>query len=138
MGDPERKRKLVTALQVRVLNPPIRALAAHGLIPGVALLETTGRRSGQPRFTPVSNGLQRGTNTFWIVAEMGRKAAYVLNIEADARVRVRVRGRWRAGIARVLEDEDPRARLRSINWLNALVVRASGSDLLVIRIELDD
>jgi deazaflavin-dependent oxidoreductase (nitroreductase family) len=138
MGDPERKRKLVTALQVRVLNPPIRALAAHGLIPGVALLETTGRRSGQPRLTPVSNGLQRGTNTFWIVAEMGRKAAYVLNIEADARVRVRVRGRWRAGIARVVEDEDPRARLRSINWLNALVVRAMGSDLLVIRIELDD
>lgn len=138
MGDPERKRKLVTALQVRVLNPPIRALAAHGLIPGVALLETTGRRSGQPRCTPVSNGLQRGTNTFWIVAEMGRKAAYVRNIEADAHVRVRVRGRWRAGVARVLEDEDPRARLRSINWLNALVIRASGSDLLVIRIELDE
>jgi deazaflavin-dependent oxidoreductase (nitroreductase family) len=138
MGDPERKRKLVTALQVRVLNPPIRALASHGLIPGVALLETTGRRSGQPRRTPVSNGIEHGTNTFWIVAEMGRKAAYVRNIEAEPRVRVRVRGRWRGGVARVLEREDPRARLRSINRLNALGVRALGSDLLVIRIELDD
>jgi len=138
MGDPERKRKLVTALQVRVLNPPIRALAAHGLIPGVALLETTGRRSGERRLTPVSNGLERGTNMFWIVAEMGRKAAYVRNIEADARVRLRVCGRWRSGVARVVEDEDPRARLRSINRLNALAVRAFGSDLLVIRIELDD
>ena len=50
---------------------------------------------------------------------MGRKAAYVRNIEADARVRVRVRGRWRTGTAQVLDDEDPRARLRSISRLNA-------------------
>ena len=78
----ERKRKLVTALQVKLLNPPMRALAARGLAPGVALLETIGRKSGEPRRTPVSNGLQRGTNTFWIVAEMGRNAAYVRNIEA--------------------------------------------------------
>jgi len=138
VSDPERKRKLVTALQVRVLNPPIRALAARGLAPGVALLETTGRKSGEPRRTPVSNGLERGTNTFWIVSEMGRKAAYVRNIEAAARVRVRVRGRWRSGTARVLESEDPLARLRSINRLNAIGVKALGADLLVIRIDLDD
>jgi deazaflavin-dependent oxidoreductase (nitroreductase family) len=137
MGDPERKRKIVTALQVRVLNPPIRALAARGLVPGVALLETTGRKSGEPRRTPVSNGLDRATNTFWIVAEMGRRAAYVRNIEADPRVRVRVRGRWHAGTAEVLAGEDPRARLRSINRLNALGVKALGCDLLVIRIQLD-
>jgi deazaflavin-dependent oxidoreductase (nitroreductase family) len=138
MGDPERKRKQITALQVRVLNPPIRALAARGLAPGVALLETTGRKSGEPRRTPVSNGLERAANSFWIVAEMGRKAAYVRNIEADPRVRVRVRGRWRTGTAQILEGEDPRARLRSINRLNALGVKALGADLLVIRIELDD
>jgi deazaflavin-dependent oxidoreductase (nitroreductase family) len=135
--DPERKRKLVTSLQVRVLNPPIRALASRGLAPGVALLETTGRKSGEPRRTPVSNGLQRETNTFWIVAEMGRKAAYVRNIEADPRVRVRVRGRWRTGVARVLDGEDAHARLRSISRLNALGVKALGTDLLVIRIDLD-
>ena len=120
-----------------MFNPPIRALAARGLVPGVALLETTGRRSGQPRRTPVSNGLQRGTNTFWIVAEMGRKAGYVRNIEAHARVRIRVRGRWRAGTAHVLEDEDPRARLRSIPRLNATGVRALGADLLVVRVDLE-
>src|SRR4051812_12836884 len=73
----DRKRRLVTRLQVKLLNPPIRALAARGLAPGVALLETTGRTSGEPRVTPVSYGLERGTDTFWIVAEMGRKAAYV-------------------------------------------------------------
>lgn len=138
MVDPDCKRRFVTAMQVHIFNPPIRALAARGLAPGITLLETTGRKSGEPRRTPVSNGLQRGTKTFWIVAEMGRKAAYVRNIEADPRVRVRVRGRWHTGAARVLAGEDARARLRSINRLNALGVKTLGSDLLVIRIELDD
>jgi len=133
----ERKRKLVTAMQVKLLNPPIRWLAARGLAPGVALLETTGRKSGEPRRTPVSNGFERATNTFWIVAEMGRKAAYVRNIEADARVRVRVRGRWRTGTAQLLDGEDPRARLRSISRLNAAGVRAMGTELLVVRVDLD-
>ena len=82
-------------LQVKLLNPPIRALAARGLAPGVALLETTGRKSGEPRRTPVSYGLEPGTDTFWIVAEMGRQAAYVRNIEADPRVRIRLRSGWR-------------------------------------------
>ena len=127
----------MTAFQVRVFNPPIRALAARGLAPGIALLETTGRKSGEPRRTPVSNGLDRATNTFWIVAEMGRKAAYVRNIEAEPRVRVRVRGRWRSGTAHVLEGEDPRARLRSISRLNAGGVRALGTELLVVRVDLD-
>jgi deazaflavin-dependent oxidoreductase (nitroreductase family) len=133
----ECKRKFVTAVQVRLLNPPIRALAVRGLAPGVALLETTGRTSGQTRRTPVSNGLDRKTNTFWIVAEMGRRAAYVRNLEADPHVRVRVRGRWRTGTAHVLAGEDPRARLRSISRLNAAGVRALGSELLVVRVDLD-
>jgi deazaflavin-dependent oxidoreductase (nitroreductase family) len=137
VASPDRKRRLVTALQVRVINPPVRALAARGLAPGIALLETTGRKSGEPRRTPVSNGLDRATNTFWIVAEMGRKAAYVRNIEAQPRVRIRVRGRWRGGTAHVLDDEDPRARLRSLSRLNARGVRAMGSDLTVVRVDLD-
>ncbi|MGI9099607.1 MAG: nitroreductase/quinone reductase family protein [Solirubrobacteraceae bacterium] len=131
------KRRLVTALQVRVLNPPIRALAARGLAPSVALLETTGRRSGEPRRTPVTNGLERGTSTFWIVAEHGHKAAYVRNIEADARVRVQVGRRWRTGVAHVLDDDDPIARQRSLPRVNAATVRALGTELVTVRIDLD-
>jgi deazaflavin-dependent oxidoreductase (nitroreductase family) len=133
----DRKRRLVTALQVHVLNPPVRALAARGLAPGIALLETIGRTSGEPRRTPVSYGLEPATDTFWIVAEMGRKAAYVRNIEAHPRVRIRVRGRWRSGTAHVLDDDDPRARLRSLSRLNARGVSAMGSDLTVVRVDLD-
>lgn len=133
----DRKRKLVTTLQVRLLNPAIRALAGRGLAPGVALLETTGRRSGEPRRTPVSFGLERDTDTFWIVAEMGRRAGYVRNIEADPRVRVRLRRGWRSGTAHVVSEADARARLRTLSRLNAAGVRAMGTDLLVIRVDLD-
>jgi deazaflavin-dependent oxidoreductase (nitroreductase family) len=133
----ERKRRVVTALQVRVFNPPIKALAARGLAPGVALLETTGRKSGEPRRTPVTNGLERATNTFWIVAEQGRKAAYVRNIEADPRVRVRIGRRWRSGVAHVLEDDDTRARQRGMPRIHAASVRAMGTELVTVRIDLD-
>jgi deazaflavin-dependent oxidoreductase (nitroreductase family) len=136
-GPSARKRRLVTALQVGALNRPVRALAAHGLVPTVALLQTTGRRSGRPRRTPVSDGLDRATDTFWIVAEQGRRAGYVRNIEADPHVRVRVRGGWRAGTAHVLEGDDATARLRDLPRLNAAGIRAMGTDLVTVRIDLD-
>jgi hypothetical protein len=48
-----------------------------------------------------------------------------------------VRGRWRAGTAHVLPDDDPIARQRTLPRLNAAAVRAVGTDLLTIRIDLD-
>jgi len=129
---------MVTAFQVKVVNPPIRALAARGLAPSVSLLETTGRKSGQPRRTPVSKGLDRASNTFWIVAEHGRKSAYVRNIEANPRVRIRIGRRWHSGTASVLAGDDIRARQRHMSKLNGATVRAMGTELLTVRVELDD
>lgn len=123
--------------QKRVANPLARAALERGLpVPWIALLETTGRRSGGPRRTPVSDGLVG--DTFWVVAEHGRTAQYVRNLEADPRVRVKARGRWRAGHAQVLPDEDPYVRLQALrSRLAAAAVRLVGTDLLVIRIDLD-
>ena len=136
------KQRLVTALQVGIFNRPVKALLARGITPpGVALLETTGRRSGQPRRTPVGDGLDG--DTFWIVAEHGRASGYVRNLEANARVRVKVGGAWRTGRAHVLPDDDPRerqralARGRPLRAVNAASVRAMGTNLLTIRIDLD-
>ena len=54
------------------------------------------------------------------------------------RVRVKVGGRWRPGTVRVMPDDDPRERRRQIGRpLNALVVRAMGTQLLTVRVELD-
>jgi deazaflavin-dependent oxidoreductase (nitroreductase family) len=131
------KRRASRTLSVRLFNPVVRRMLEAGLVPrGVALLETTGRRSGRPRRVPVGDGL-RGEQ-FWIVAEHGRHAQYVRNIERDPRVRVKVGRRWYAGTAHILDDDDPRARLRWLRRpLNDAGLRAMATDLLVIRIDLD-
>ena len=132
-----RKRRASRFLSVRLLNPVMVRLLEAGLVPrGWALLETTGRRSGLPRRVPVGDGL-RG-DTFWIVAEHGRHADYVRNIERDPRVRVRARGRWRTGTARLLSDDDPRALLRALKRpLNDAGLLVMATEPLVVRIDLD-
>ena len=141
------KRRIIRPLQRYLLNPPIRVLLAIGVLPlGYALIETTGRVSGRPRRTPVGNGVV-GT-TCWIVAEHGHHAGYVRNIASDPHVRVKfrrgLRAVWCTGTAHVLEDDDPYARQRLLSrWhplraLNAAVVRVMGTDLLTIRIDLDE
>jgi deazaflavin-dependent oxidoreductase (nitroreductase family) len=130
------KRRLTTAVAKHVLNPIVTIGVDTGLLRGWAIIETTGRKSGRPRRTAVGNGLQG--DTFWIVAEHGRRAGYVRNIEADPRVRVNVRGRWRSGTARPLPDDDPHERQRRIGRrLNAAAVRAMGTELLSVRVDLD-
>ena len=131
-----RKRRWSRFASVKVLNPLMRRALETGLVPGWALLETTGRRSGQPRRVPVGDGL-RGRQ-FWIVAEHGRHANYVRNIEQNPRVRVKVRRRWLEGTAHLLPDDDPRARLRMLRrpW-NDIGLRAMASEMLVVRVDLD-
>lgn len=105
-----------------------------------ALIETLGRKSGVPRVTPVTNGLDG--DVFWLVTEHGRKANYVRNLEANPRVRVNAGRGWRTGTARIV-DEDPGQRLQRIverngrARANAQVVRRTGTEHLVIRIDLD-
>ena len=130
------KLRLIKPLQVKLLNPVIKRVAGTRLAPGYAVLETIGRRSGEPRRTPVGNGLDG--DSFWIVTEYGRRANYVRNIEANPRVRVKAKGRWRSGSAHVLADDDPRERQRLIGRrLNASVVRLVGTEHLTVRIDLD-
>ncbi|WP_089302090.1 nitroreductase/quinone reductase family protein [Haloechinothrix alba] len=135
------KYAVVTFVQKRIANPVVRNVLLRGWsLPGHALLETTGRRTGQQRLTPVGDGSDG--DTFWIVAEHGRRSGYVRNIETTPRVRVKIRGRWRHGTAHVLPDDDPRERQRYLSKrlsarLNAAAVRSFGTDLLTVRIDLD-
>ena len=136
------KRTFATGLAKYAFNPLVRFLFRLGVpVPGTALLETVGRRSGQLRQNPVTDGLDG--DVFWIVAEHGRRAAYVRNIEANPRVRVRIGRQWLTGSARTLPDEDPRERLDAIartrrrSRLNLATVRLMGTDLLVVRVDLD-
>jgi deazaflavin-dependent oxidoreductase (nitroreductase family) len=130
------RRRASTLLSTRLFNPLVKAATNAGLaIPGIAILETTGRKTGRPRRTPV--GASVHGDTCWIVAEHGRKAAYVRNIEANPSVRIRIGRRWRTGTAHVMVGDDSRARQRAMPAANAAVVRLMGTDLLTVRIDLD-
>ena len=131
------KRRVSTFASAKLLNPLVRAAARAGIpLPGYVLLETTGRRSGQPRQVPVGKALEG--DTLWVVAEHGLRAAYVRNIEANPRVRVRLGRRWRTGTAHVLPDDDWRERQRRMsNRLNSAVVRAMGTEPVTVRVDLD-
>jgi deazaflavin-dependent oxidoreductase (nitroreductase family) len=129
------KRRFTSALSRYLVNPVVKLAVRLRLVRGWAILETRGRKTGLPRQNPVGNGLVG--DTFWIVAEHGRKAGYVRNIAAHPRVRVFVRGRWRTGTAHALPDDDPRERQRSLPALNSRVVRLMGTDLMTVRIDLD-
>ena len=105
-------------------------------VPVQTLLETTGRKSGEPRQTPL--GGRRVGDQFWFVSEFGENSQYVRNIKADPNVRVRLKGRWHRGTAHLLPDDDPRARMRSLPSYNNFGVRTFGTNLLTIRVDLVD
>jgi deazaflavin-dependent oxidoreductase (nitroreductase family) len=138
-------RRRLDRLQRSVINP-LDKLAFRLRIPprGDALLETTGRRTGLPRVTPVCDGTEG--DTFWIIAQHGHGADFVRNIEADPRVRVKgslSRRGWRSGTARILDEDDPEERVRILgqgNRWRRLCLTASGSlatKPLTVRVDLD-
>jgi deazaflavin-dependent oxidoreductase (nitroreductase family) len=143
--EPGLRHRVTDRLQKSVLNPLDKlAFALRIPPPGDALLETTGRRTGRPRVTPVCDGLQG--DTFWIVAQPGHGADYVQNIQANPRVRVKgslSRSGWRAGTAHVLDDDDPEERVRTLSRTNRwrrLCLQASsamGTSPLTVRVDLD-
>ncbi len=125
-----RKQRLVNLFQRRLANPITRRL------PTQVLLETTGRKSGQPRRTPVGGRLV--DRQFWLVSEHGTDAHYVRNIKANNAVRIRIRGRWHSGTAHLLPDDDVHARLEQLPRYNSALVAALGTKLLTLRIDLAD
>ncbi|MBW0016851.1 MAG: nitroreductase family deazaflavin-dependent oxidoreductase [Mycobacterium sp.] len=129
-------------LEKYVFNPMFRTALRLGIAPrAFALLETTGRRSGKPRMTPVGNGLDG--DVFWLVSEHGTNGAYVKNLLANPQVRIKIGRHWRTGTATVLNDDDALSRRRDIDNANGLIGRADGvifrasvSDPATVRIDL--
>ncbi|WP_374109746.1 MULTISPECIES: nitroreductase family deazaflavin-dependent oxidoreductase [Mycobacterium] len=122
------KRQVVHRVQRLLVNPVGRQLP-------MTMLETTGRKSGQPRRTAVGGRVV--DNQFWMVSEHGEHSDYIRNIKADPAVRVRVAGKWRNGTAHLLPDDDAVQRLGNLPRLNSAMVRLMGSDLLTVRVDLD-
>ena len=109
----------------------------YGLGPrAFALLETVGRRTGQPRQTCVGKGLIG--HTFWVIAAHGWQADWVRNISKEPRVRVLVNRRWRRGTASLMPEDDSEQRSRTLpfRW-DAAVGRAIATTPLTVRIDLE-
>lgn len=139
------RRRIIDRLQRSLVNPIDKlAFAVRLPPPGDALLETAGRRTGRRRVTPVCDGFDG--DTFWVIAQHGRGADYVRNIEANPRVRVKgslSRTGWRTGTAHILDNDDPDERVRILssgNRWRRLCLQASGAittNPLTVRIDLD-
>jgi len=124
------KRTVITRFQRHVANPIARRRD------GQPLLETIGRKSGEPRTTPVSGQLIDGD--FWFVSEFGEHSQYIKNIKANPQVRVRNKGQWHSGTAFPVPEDDVQARLRQLPIYVSTAVRTAGTDLLSVRVEFDD
>jgi deazaflavin-dependent oxidoreductase (nitroreductase family) len=135
------KRRWEIRLGRYTLNPLVRGLFRIGVSPpGMALVETVGRKSGELRHTPVSY-MAEG-DILWLIAQHGRHAGWVRNFEAAPRVRVRLGRTWRTGTAELLPDDDVRARIATFadtrigRAVTAATFRALESDPVTVRIGL--
>jgi deazaflavin-dependent oxidoreductase (nitroreductase family) len=122
----ERLERRVNLAFWRLVNLPMRGLA--GIAPWWVVLETTGRRTGQPRRVPLARGPMDGSVT-WLISVHGSHAAFARNIAANPPVRLKIGGSWRDGTAELMPTTKPcsagstpmrawaRARPESIpNW----------------------
>lgn len=123
-------------------NPLMRALFKLGITPpGMALVETVGRRTGALRQTPIVCSPEG--ETLWLIAQHGRHAGWVRNFEAEPKVRVRLGRHWRSGTAELLPDDDVKARIRTFSKgpigraVNSATFRALESQPVTVRIRLE-
>ncbi|HUL98435.1 MAG TPA: nitroreductase/quinone reductase family protein [Mycobacterium sp.] len=138
-----RKFKFERQVGRTVVNPLVSALDKRGIRPALVVeLETTGRRSGEPRRVPLTGSADDGG--VWVISQHGHRAGWAHNIDADPRVRVRVNGQWCSGTAAFRPDDDVRARARSFGRgkvagaVAALAMRALESDPISVRITYTD
>jgi deazaflavin-dependent oxidoreductase (nitroreductase family) len=129
------KQRRVRLVQRWLLNPPMRVLTYLGLLRHHAVLETTGRRTGRSRRTVV--GIARQPDAvLWIVAEHGRRAGYVRNLDAEPNVRIHLGRRWQRGAARLVDNDNIDARLQHFTSQHTNVIGRFGTELATVRVDL--
>jgi deazaflavin-dependent oxidoreductase (nitroreductase family) len=127
----QRFRRASAMLFWRLLNPAAQRLA--GIAPFWVVLETTGRRTGKSRRTPLARGPEQD-GAAWLIAVHGRHSGWVKNVEARPEVRIRIRGRWRTARATVRPWDE--ALARRFNRYARLGPATLGIDPALVRVEL--
>lgn len=135
------KRRIEILFGRYTVNPLVRALFRVGVTPpGMALVETVGRRSGVLRHTPVI--CRRDGDELWLIAQHGAHAGWVRNFQEHPTVRVRLGRHWLSGTAALMPDDDVKARIRTFaddpvgRAITAASFRALESQPVSVRIAL--
>ena len=128
----QRARRRDALVFWKLANPLTRPLA--GFAPWWVILETTGRRSGKVRRTPLAAGPIDG-DTAWLIAVHGDHSSFARNLAVNPNVRLKHRGRWRTGTATLLPLDD--AIVRRFNaYARSATLRGVGIDPRLVRVEL--
>jgi deazaflavin-dependent oxidoreductase (nitroreductase family) len=125
--------RAVVVLFWRLVNPITRPLA--GFAPWWVLVETTGRRTGRIRRTPLAAG-PRASGQMLVTAVHGLTSGWVLNAAASPHVRVRHKGRWRSARAEVLPWDE--ALVSTFNAYARSGPRLTGRDPILVRLTYED
>ena len=135
------KRRVEILAGRYTLNPLLRGMFRVGVTPpGMALVETVGRRTGALRHTPVT--CPPAEHTLWLIAQHGAHAGWVHNLQENPSVRVRLGRRWLAGTAQLVPDDDVKARIETFSStalgraLTGTMFRALESQPVSVKIEL--
>lgn len=136
------KRRWEILIGRHTVNPLMRGMFKVGITPpGMALVETVGRRTGAIRHTPIVCSLDG--DALWLIAQHGRHAGWVRNFEANPSVRVRLGRSWRTGTAELLPDDDVKARIATFSSsavgraMTGTMFRALESQPVTVRIQLN-
>lgn len=136
------KRRWEILIGRHTANPLMRGMFRLGITPpGMALVETIGRRTGTMRHTPVV--AHADGETLWLIAQHGSHAGWVRNFQERPQVRVRLGRQWRTGTAELVPDDDVKARIRTFSSsavgraITAASFRALESQPVSVRIALE-
>jgi deazaflavin-dependent oxidoreductase (nitroreductase family) len=136
------KRRFEILIGRYTVNPLMRGLFKLGITPpGMALVETVGRRTGATRHTPVV--CNPDGETLWLIAQHGTHAGWVKNFQASPSVRVRLGRRWLTGTAALLPEDDVKARIATFastaigKAITSGTFRALESQPVTVRIQLE-
>jgi deazaflavin-dependent oxidoreductase (nitroreductase family) len=97
--------------RVRVLDAVLRPWFGHGPHPGMGVLTTIGRRTGEPRRHCV-RAVRQGDRVY-LVAISGAYSAWFTNLQANPEVTLRLGRTDLRGTARATRDDAERARAKS-------------------------
>jgi deazaflavin-dependent oxidoreductase (nitroreductase family) len=139
--DRPRKRRIEIFVGRYTANPLMRAMFKLGIAPpGMAIIETVGRLSGQLRQVPVVCPPAEGT--MWLIAQHGAHAGWVRNLQANPSVRLKLGRRWVSGTAQLVPEDDVKARINTFSKtaigraINAASFRALESQPVSVRVDV--